>query len=73
MWQALEEVALREGLTLSELAQRVDAQRETGQSLSSALRGHAVRYFQEAARPVIGPRPAGSARGRPGRKRKVRG
>jgi len=47
MWDALEEVALREGLSLDELVSRI-AGRQRG-NLSSALRTFLLGYFRAAA------------------------
>ncbi len=41
-WSALEAMAAEDGVTLLRLVAQVDAGRETGQALASALRVHAL-------------------------------
>ncbi len=48
MWQALEEICEREGLTVHELCSGIDARRER-RSLTAAIRAHALDYFRAAA------------------------
>lgn len=48
MWEALEEIAAREGLTLSQLCERVDARRRES-TLTAAMRVFTMSYFRIAA------------------------
>jgi predicted DNA-binding ribbon-helix-helix protein len=48
MWEALHEIIMREGQTLTALVTRIDDERSTS-SLTSAIRVHIVSYFRAAA------------------------
>jgi|SRR6516162_3413731 len=48
MWDALQEICRREGMSLNELVTEIDAQR-TESSLTAAIRVHLLRYFSAAA------------------------
>lgn len=54
LWDALEEVARREGLILNQLCTRVDRRRGTA-NLTASLRVAIVAYFRAAAPPVDEP------------------
>ena len=64
IWEALDEIATREGLMVNEVCQRAAAE-AGGRHLAAALRVYALRYFREAARhadpadPPIGNTPDG--------------
>jgi predicted DNA-binding ribbon-helix-helix protein len=45
-WEGLHEIARREGVTLTELVERIDIQR-TGHNLSSAIRVFVLRHFRD--------------------------
>lgn len=77
MWEALEEIAAREGLSVSQLCEQVDRRRRQS-SLTAAMRVFIVSYFRAAATehghadaghgPLYGAaaRPAGGLRQRTG-------
>jgi len=48
IWDALEEICAREGITLNQLCMRVERQRGP-RSLAAAIRVYALQYFREAA------------------------
>lgn len=48
MWDALEEVCSREGLSVHELCTRIEMRR-TGSSRTAAVRAFILGYFREAA------------------------
>ncbi|HYB09908.1 MAG TPA: ribbon-helix-helix domain-containing protein [Alphaproteobacteria bacterium] len=48
MWEALQEIARREGRSIGEVASLIDAQRH-GSSLTAAIRVFIVSYFRAAA------------------------
>jgi predicted DNA-binding ribbon-helix-helix protein len=48
MWEALEEIAAREGLSVSQLCEQVDRRRRQS-SLTAAMRVFIVSYFRTAA------------------------
>ena len=54
-WQALQEIALAEGVSLAALVQRIDRERGVGRGaaqevgLSGAVRVHILRYYQTRA------------------------
>ncbi len=48
MWDALDEICHREGMTLSQLCQRIDERRRAS-SLTAAIRVFILTYFRGAA------------------------
>ncbi|SDG08724.1 Predicted DNA-binding protein, contains Ribbon-helix-helix (RHH) domain [Limimonas halophila] len=48
LWESLEEIARREGVTVSDIVAGVDAQRAVG-GLTSAVRTFVLGYFRSAA------------------------
>jgi predicted DNA-binding ribbon-helix-helix protein len=50
LWEALEEVCLREGLSVGEVVRRIEASNHPG-GRTSAVRVYVLRYFREAATP----------------------
>ncbi len=50
LWEALEEVCLREGLSVGEIVRRIEAANHPG-GRTSAVRVFVLRYFREAATP----------------------
>ena len=49
MWDALKGVCARERLSIHEVCSRIDARRQDGTSLTSAVRTFMVKYYQGAA------------------------
>lgn len=49
VWRLLEEVCIRQGLTLHQLCTRIDAKDSGDGSLTSAVRMHVLEYFVAAA------------------------
>ncbi len=50
LWEALEEVCLREGLSVGEVVRRIEAGNHPG-GRTSAVRVYVLRYFRDAATP----------------------
>jgi predicted DNA-binding ribbon-helix-helix protein len=50
-WVALKEIAAAEGVTVHELAERVESRRT--ENLSSALRVHVLTYFRNGSGPGV--------------------
>lgn len=48
LWDALEEICLREGLSLGEVVRRIEGTKDPG-GRTSAVRVFVLRYFREAA------------------------
>lgn len=48
VWDALEEICKREGMTLHELCTHIDSRR-AGSSRTAAVRAFVLRYYREAA------------------------
>ena len=48
MWEALQEIALREGISAHELCSEVEADRQES-TLTAAIRVHILNYFRAAA------------------------
>ena len=46
-WQALKSIAESEGLSINGLVTKIDAQRQEGSNLSSALRVYVLKYYQD--------------------------
>ncbi len=67
LWDALQEICLRETITLSDLVQRIERENHPG-GRTSAIRVHVVTYFRNVARAGIGA-PAAS---KPARWRRMR-
>jgi len=64
VWSALEEIAMREDITLNEVCWHI-ARDTGGRGLAGALRAYALRYFRSAAKQPAGadpPPPLGSER-----------
>ena len=53
LWDALQEICLRETITLSDLVQRIERQGHPG-GRTSAIRVHVVTYFRNVARASVG-------------------
>ena len=53
LWEALQEICLRETITLSDLVQRIEREGHPG-GRTSAIRVHVVTYFRKIARGSIG-------------------
>jgi predicted DNA-binding ribbon-helix-helix protein len=64
MWDALKGVCARERLSIHEVCTRIDARRQDGTSLTSAVRTFMVKYYQGAATDE-GHRRAGHGNGEP--------
>jgi predicted DNA-binding ribbon-helix-helix protein len=66
VWAALEEIAMREDMTLNEVCWHVAVHAARGRSLPAALRAYALRYFRSAAKQPEGadPPPPLGTRGR---------
>jgi predicted DNA-binding ribbon-helix-helix protein len=50
LWEALEEICLRESLSLGEIVRRIEGTNDPG-GRTSAVRVYVLRYFREAATP----------------------
>jgi predicted DNA-binding ribbon-helix-helix protein len=57
VWSALEEIAMREDMTLNEVCWHVAVHAARGRSLPAALRAYALRYFRSAAKQPEGAEP----------------
>lgn len=51
MWEALAEIARREGLTQHQLCTRIEVHRASSASLTSAIRVYCLTYFRAGGRP----------------------
>ncbi|MBK1842421.1 ribbon-helix-helix domain-containing protein [Azospirillum sp. YIM B02556] len=49
-WESLEEICVRENMTMSELVSKIEAERQDCDNLTGCVRVYALCYFRNAAR-----------------------